>query len=360
MSHEIRTPINGIKGMHYLALQQNNWQQARTYIEQADSAVSVLLRVVNDVLDFSKIEAGKLELIQEPVDLKSLAQEVIGLMQFEVSSKPVSLQLEYDHDAALIISTDPIRLKQVLLNLLNNAVKFTPQGSVRLKIWQSSKMTYFSVNDTGIGISKKAQGQLFNPFSQVDNSTSRQYGGTGLGLSICKKLVELMGGAIDLKSCEGHGSTFTFSLPLHSPLPKAKHYLEQFDKVDISNISLANYRLLLVEDNLLNQHVAHSILETKQGIVDIANDGLEALKMLSEHKYDLVLMDVQMPKMDGLKATQVIRSELGYLDLPIIALSANAHEEDIKKALNAGMDNYLTKPIDADTLFKMLWFYLPH
>ena len=358
MSHEIRTPINGIKGMHYLALQQQDWSLAKTYIEQADGAVSVLLRVLNDVLDFSKMEAGKLELVQEPVELKSLAKEVMSLMQFEVSNKPLSLQVEVDHDAPLVVNTDPIRLKQVLLNLLNNAVKFTAKGSITLKVWQSAKMTYFSVNDTGIGISEEAQKQLFNPFSQADSSTSRQFGGTGLGLSICKKLVELMGGAIDLKSSEGHGSTFTFSLPLHSPLPKAQYYSGKLDKIDISNLSLAKYRLLLVEDNPLNQHVATAILETKQGVVDIANNGLEAIKMLSDKRYDLVLMDIQMPQMDGLKATKVIRNELGFLDLPIIGLSANAHEEDAKKAINVGMDNYITKPIDADALFKMIWFYL--
>jgi len=358
MSHEIRTPINGIKGMHYLALQQRDWPLAKSYIEQADGAVSVLLRVLNDVLDFSKMEAGKLELVQEPVELKSLAKEVMSLMQFEVSNKPLSLQVEVDHDAPLVVNTDPIRLKQVLLNLLNNAVKFTAKGSVTLMIWQSAKMTYFSVNDTGIGISEEAQKQLFNPFSQADSSTSRQFGGTGLGLSICKKLVELMGGAIDLKSSEGHGSTFTFSLPLHSPLPKAQYYSGKLDKIDISNLSLAKYRLLLVEDNPLNQHVATAILETKQGVVDIANNGLEAIKMLSDKRYDLVLMDIQMPQMDGLKATKVIRNELGFLDLPIIGLSANAHEEDAKKAINVGMDNYITKPIDADALFKMIWFYL--
>ena len=358
MSHEIRTPINGIKGMHYLALQQQDWQQAKGYIEQADGALSVLLRVLNDVLDFSKMEAGKLELMQEPVNLKQLAEDIVGLMQFEVESKSLSLKLEYDSDAHLILNTDPIRLKQILLNLLNNAVKFTAKGCITLKIWQSSKMTYFSVNDTGIGISSAAQKQLFKPFSQADSSTSRQYGGTGLGLSICKKLVELMGGAIDLKSSEGHGSTFTFSLPVHSSLPKAKYSADALSKIDVSNISLEKYQLLIVEDNPLNQHVVSAILETKHGIADIANDGLEAIAMLSEKNYDLVLMDIQMPNMDGLQATKVIRNELGFFDLPIIGLSANAHEQDAQKAIASGMDSYMTKPIEADELFKTLWYYL--
>ncbi|MBE0419188.1 CHASE domain-containing protein [Pseudoalteromonas nigrifaciens] len=358
MSHEVRTPINGIKGLHYLALQQNDWQQARTYIEQADGALGVLLRVLNDLLDFSKMEAGKLDLMQEPVDIGRLAEEIVNLIQFEVSVKSLEIKLDYDKNTNLMINTDAIRLKQVLLNLLNNAVKFTAQGSITLKIWQSKTMTYLSVSDTGIGISKEAQKKLFRPFAQADNSTSRQYGGTGLGLSICKKLVELMGGAIDLKSTAGQGSTFTFSLPLNSPLPKVEKSEQSFSDVDIENVSFANSAVLLVEDNPLNQHVATAILKTKGCVADIANDGFAAIEMLTEKSYDIVLMDIQMPKMDGLQATKVIRNELGLLDLPIIGLSANAHDDDVKKALACGMNSYITKPIDANILFKALWHYL--
>ncbi|MBE0358704.1 ATP-binding protein [Pseudoalteromonas aliena] len=358
MSHEVRTPINGIKGLHYLALQQNDWQQARNYIEQADGALGVLLRVLNDVLDFSKMEAGKLDLIQEPINVGSLVDEVINLMQFEADVKSLTLNLDYDRATDLIIHTDSIRLKQVLLNLLNNAVKFTAQGCITLKVWQSKKMTYFSVNDTGIGINEKAQKQLFKPFSQADSSTSRQYGGTGLGLSICKKLVELMGGAIDLASYEGKGSTFTFSLPIISALPKAEQVDQQYNDIDVESLSFTNCKLLLVEDNLLNQYVANAILKTKGCIADIACDGFEAIEKLTEKSYDIVLMDIQMPRMDGLQATKVIRNELGLVDLPIIGLSANAHDVDVKKALTSGMDNYMTKPIDANTLFKILGHYL--
>ncbi|WP_350634909.1 CHASE domain-containing protein [Pseudoalteromonas sp. GW168-MNA-CIBAN-0100] len=358
MSHEVRTPINGIKGLHYLALQQNDWQQARSYIEQADGALGVLLRVLNDVLDFSKMEAGKLDLMQEPINVASLADEMLNLLQFEADIKSIKLSLDFDKTSTLVINTDPIRLKQVLLNLLNNAVKFTGEGEITLKIWQSKKMTYFSINDTGIGISSEAQKQLFKPFAQADSSTSRQYGGTGLGLSICRKLVELMGGAIDLVSYEGKGSTFTFSLPLISPLPKAEQIQQQYDEIDVSTLSFANYKLLLVEDNPLNQHVASAILKTKECIADIANDGFEAIEKLTENSYDIVLMDIQMPKMDGLQATKVIRCDLGLIDLPIIGLSANAHDDDVKKALASGMNSYITKPIDANTLFKTLWHYL--
>jgi signal transduction histidine kinase/ActR/RegA family two-component response regulator len=358
MSHEVRTPINGIKGLHYLALQQNDWQQARTYIEQADGALGVLLRVLNDVLDFSKMEAGKLDLIQEPINVASLADEMINLIQFEADIKLLDIRLDHDKTTNLVINADPIRLKQVLLNLLNNAVKFTSKGSVTLKIWQSQKMTYFSVNDTGIGIATNAQKQLFKPFSQADGSTSRRYGGTGLGLSICKRLVELMGGSIDLSSQEGQGSTFTFSLPLNSSLPKAEQAQQHYDEIDIESLSFTDHKLLLVEDNPLNQHVASAILKTKGCIADIANDGFEAIEMLTKQNYDIVLMDIQMPRMDGLKATKVIRNELGLIDLPIIGLSANAHDDDVNKAIASGMDNYITKPIDANTLFKTLWHHL--
>ncbi|KAA1160838.1 CHASE domain-containing protein [Pseudoalteromonas fuliginea] len=360
MSHEVRTPINGIKGLHYLALQQNDWPQARTYIEQADGALGVLLRVLNDVLDFSKMEAGKLDLVQEPINVGRLVDEVTNLMQFEVDVKSLELHLDYDKTTNLTIHTDPIRLKQILLNLLNNAVKFTAQGCITLKVWQSKKMTYFSVNDTGIGISEAAQKQLFKPFSQADSSTSRQYGGTGLGLSICKKLVELMGGAIDLASHEGKGSTFTFSVPLDSPLPKAEQVQQQYNEIDVESLSFTDYKLLLVEDNSLNQHVASAILKTKGCVADIASDGFEAIKMLTTNSYDIVLMDIQMPNMDGLQATKVIRNDLGLIDLPIIGLSANAHDDDVKKAVACGMDNYITKPIDANTLFKTLWHHLSH
>jgi signal transduction histidine kinase/ActR/RegA family two-component response regulator len=358
MSHEVRTPINGIKGLHYLALQQEDWQQAKAYIEQADGALSVLLRVLNDVLDFSKMEAGKLALIQEPINLSHLTQEIMNLVQFDIDIKSLNLCFDNDNPEETIIYTDSIRLKQVLLNLLNNAIKFTSEGTITLKVWQSKRMTYFSVTDTGIGIEDKAQALLFRPFSQEDSSTSRQYGGTGLGLSICKKLVELMGGGIDLVSHKGKGSTFTFSLPITSALPKAEQVETHFQNIDINHISLAAYKVLLVEDNPLNQHVASAILKTKSCTADIANDGLEAIEKLTTEHYDIVLMDIQMPNMDGLKATRVIRGELELTDLPIIGLSANAHDEDIEKALDSGMDSYITKPIDANILFRTLWYYL--
>ncbi|WP_404341532.1 ATP-binding protein [Pseudoalteromonas mariniglutinosa] len=358
MSHEVRTPINGIKGLHYLALQQQDWSQAKGYIEQADNALSVLQRVLNDVLDFSKIEAGKLELHQEPVDINNLVTEMRNLLQFELNIKSLEWVIDYDWAQHLIIDTDPIRLKQVLLNLLNNAVKFTPQGRITLKIWQHHDMTHFSVIDTGIGISEAVQPLLFEPFSQADSSTSRQFGGTGLGLSICKKLITMMGGDISFSSKRQEGSSFTFRLPIISPLEKAQPLDSKLEHIAVVSASFANVQLLLVEDNPLNQQVASAILQTKGCLPDIAKDGCEAIKMLSEKSYDLVLMDIQMPNMDGLQATKVIRDELMMTTLPIIGLSANAHDDDYKQALACGMNGYLTKPIDADMLFQTLYQHL--
>ncbi len=360
MSHEIRTPINGIKGLHYLAMQEHDWQQARSYIDQADGALNVLLRVINDVLDFSKIEAGRLELHQEPIDLNALVSELSNLLQFELKSRSLKLVIDHDVSAQLLIHTDPIRLKQILLNLLNNAVKFTHDGTITLRIWQQGTFTYFSIIDTGIGISQEAQQRLFKPFSQADSSTSRRFGGTGLGLSICQKLIVMMGGDISLSSVEGEGSTFTISVPFNSPLESLVQRDDEQVEIDITALSFADNSVLLVEDNPLNQHVASSILKTKGCQPDIAKDGHEAIKMISEKSYDLVLMDIQMPNMDGLQATKIIRNELLITDLPIIGLSANAHDDDLKKGLASGMDGYLTKPIDAEKLFKTLWHYLQY
>jgi CheY-like chemotaxis protein len=314
--------------------------------------------VLNDVLDFSKMEAGKLDLIQEPIAINQLTDEIINLVQFDAGVKSLALHLELEKHVELTINTDPIRLKQVLLNLLNNAIKFTSSGSITIKVWQQNQHTFFSVKDTGIGISQSAQLQLFQPFAQADSSTSRKFGGTGLGLSICKKLVELMGGNISLQSTQGQGATFTFSLPNDSPLPKADHFQPAYHSLDFGSLSLADVKVLLVEDNPLNQHVASAILKTKDCVTDIANDGFEAIEKVAQGKYDLVLMDIQMPNMDGLEATDVIRNELGMTELPIIGLSANAHDEDINKALGMGMNGYLTKPIEADKLFKTIWHHI--
>ncbi|MBS3799337.1 MULTISPECIES: ATP-binding protein [unclassified Pseudoalteromonas] len=352
MGHEIRTPINGIKGLHYLALQQDNWQKGKQYVAQADNALSVLLRVLNDLLDFSKMEAGKLDLHQEPIVIDELCTELKQLISVEASNKSLLVDYEIEPEVAPTFHTDMIRLKQVLLNLLNNAVKFTQHGAIRLKVAEGKNELCFSVSDTGIGIRKEIQKQLFKPFSQADGSTSRRFGGTGLGLSICQKLVDLMGGRIELESEEGLGSCFRVYLPKQSNLPKRQDRPKQ--RGELRNIDLTDVAILLVEDNPLNQQVAKAMLEGKGAKPDIANDGVEAVEMVGRKHYDLVLMDIQMPNMDGLAATQVIRNELLLSDLPIIGLSANAQERDLKLAQHYGMNDYVVKPIEANTLFSSI------
>ncbi|MEO2282161.1 ATP-binding protein [Pseudoalteromonas pernae] len=359
MSHEIRTPINGIKGLHYLALQQNDWQTAKQYIGQADNALSVLLRVLNDLLDFSKMEAGKLELHQEPIVIEELCAEIKQLISVEASNKSLLVNYEIAPDVTPIFNTDIIRLKQVLLNLLNNAVKFTQHGAIRLKIADAGDALCFSVTDTGIGIRKDIQKQLFKPFSQADGSTSRRFGGTGLGLSICQKLVTLMGGRIELESEEGLGSCFRVFLPKHSTLPMRSDIMPKESQAP-TDLDLSDVAILLVEDNALNQQVAKAMLVGKGAAPDIANDGIEAIEMVSQKQYDIVLMDIQMPNMDGLEATKVIRNELLLTDLPIIGLSANAQERDLKLAEHYGMNDYVVKPIEANLLFASIARQLPN
>ena len=214
MSHEVRTPINGIKGLHYLALQQNDWQQARSYIEQADGALGVLLRVLNDVLDFSKMEAGKLDLMQEPINVASLADEMLNLLQFEADIKSIKLSLDFDKTSNLVINTDPIRLKQVLLNLLTNAIKFTPEdGTVKAELIEKQSGIIVKVSDSGIGISQDNIERLAKPFEQVVDGATKHKEGTGLGLALSKSLVELHGGNFKIESVLGEGTTVIFSLP---------------------------------------------------------------------------------------------------------------------------------------------------
>ncbi|WP_105265657.1 ATP-binding protein [Pseudoalteromonas sp. T1lg76] len=352
MGHEIRTPINGIKGLHYLAMQQEDWHKGKQYVAQADNALSVLLRVLNDLLDFSKMEAGKLDLHQEPIVIDELCAELQQLVEVESSHKSLLVDYEVDADVAPVFYADMIRLKQVLLNLLNNAVKFTQQGAIRLKVADAQDELCFSVSDTGIGMRKEIQKQLFKPFSQADGSTSRRFGGTGLGLSICQKLVSLMGGRIELESEEGQGSCFRVYLPKQSSLPMRQDMPPQ--RGEEIQIDLTDVVILLVEDNPLNQQVAKAMLEGKGAQPDIANDGVEAVAMVGRKHYDLVLMDIQMPNMDGLTATREIRNELLLSDLPIIGLSANAQERDVKLAQQCGMDDYVVKPIEANTLFSSI------
>lgn len=358
MSHEIRTPINGIKGLHYLVLQQNDLHKIKEYIHQAENAVDVLLKVLNDLLDFSKIEAGKLQLEYSEVYFTALFSQLETLVKTDLTNKGIGLVIQYPKITPLSMFADKIRLKQVLLNLLNNAIKFTNfGGKVELTMTVlNNKFVRFSVKDNGIGVSAEAQKTLFDAFTQADNSTSRQYGGTGLGLGICKHLVELMGGEIGFVSEVNVGSEFYFTLPLgqfnsdEAPR-KAAHF-------NIDDVSLSQFKILVAEDNPLNQQVISAILTGKGCTPDIAENGQVALNKLEQNEYDLVLMDIQMPLLDGLATTKQIRLNPKFKNLPIIGLSANAMDSDIANARAAGMNDYVVKPLDPNKLFKAILKYV--
>ncbi len=355
MSHEIRTPLNGISGLLHLVLQTQLESVQKNYIEKALKASEDLMQIINDILDFSKIESKKLTLENISFTLDEVVDNVKVLTIHKAEEKGLQLVLENADVLSVRLVGDPLRLKQILLNLVNNAIKFTKKGSVSItteKIEEADgRISFrFAVKDTGIGLSEEQQKRLFSAFTQADNSVTRKYGGTGLGLTISKQLVELMGGQIWIESELGHGSTFLFTADF---AVDTSEYIEQ--KIEYSYKSITNERhILLAEDNLVNQLVATELLKQKGYFVDVANNGQEAISMLEQKDYDLVLMDIQMPVMDGLEATKKIRENEKHKHLPIIALSANAMSADREKSLKHGMDEHITKPIAPNILYEML------
>lgn len=348
MSHEIRTPLNGIIGLTRLVLDQPLTGEVRRQLDLIDRSAQSLLALVNDILDVSKIEAGQMEIERVPFDLHELVQDLATLYRLRATEKSLLFRIRMDPSVPQHVLADPTRLRQVLVNLLGNALKFTSSGWIGLEVRaareEAAWVLDFTVTDTGVGIPTEVQPQLFTPFMQADSSTSRQFGGTGLGLSIVRQLVDLMGGVVSVTSQQGRGSRFTVSLPVLAAQPPA----EASVWVDLSPPTPGT-RILLAEDNTTNQVVAFGMLR-KLGYEDvsIANDGAEAFAMAQREHFDLVLMDCQMPEMDGYEATRRLRGA-GFT-APIVAMTANAIKGDRERCIEAGMNDYLTKPIDLKVL----------
>ena len=358
MSHEIRTPINGISGyVHLLSVTALDTVQRR-YVRIVESSLETLLHIVNDVLDYSKIEEGKIEIEYIKSNPKVQLLSVFELFSPQADIKKIDYQLMMDDRIKDCLVLDMLRIKQVLSNLISNALKFTPQeGSVYVKIeivqeTQNNQMLKFSVADTGIGIPKGKQSKIFEKFTQADASTTRKFGGTGLGLSIAYAMVELMGGEITIDSEEGKGATFSFVI-------SSEKCNEEVDDTKITQeveVQPLDMHVLVVDDYQINRMLIGELLSHRYGITaDFANNGEEGVDMVASNSYDLVFMDINMPVMDGIQATRIIRGT--HHDLPIVALTANVMEGDIEKFTAAGMNDYLAKPLALDELHRVLMRY---
>lgn len=359
MSHEIRSPMNAIIGFTRLFNENksNLTTEQRQWLHAIRTSGENLLVIINDILDFSKLNSGKEEFEQNNIVLQEFLFDTINSLSFTATDKNIKLELEVQPELPSIIIGDQVRLNQILLNLLSNAIKFTSAGSVKLKVelienQQEILSIKFSVTDTGIGISEDKLSKIFESFTQASKSITTQYGGTGLGLTISKKLVELQGGSIDVESEIGKGSTFSFVLPFINPnTNESVSTITLVNKDEFKN--LTGLSVLLFEDNEINQKLAKIILQKNGMKVDIAQNGQLGLELFAKRTHDVILMDLQMPVMDGYETTAYIRNVLNN-DVPIIAMTAHASKSEVDKCKAAGMNDYISKPFDTNNLLNKI------
>ncbi len=357
MSHEIRTPMSAIVGMLTLLGKTSLTPKQADYVAKSENAAQSLLGLLNDILDISKAEAGKMVLDPQAVSLYQMVEDVQVIVSAYIGTRPVTLTLNLDKDLPDQVLCDELRLKQVLINLCCNAVKFTPLGQVdfsikRISIIADCVTLKFSVQDNGIGIAPENQPRIFSGFTQAEASTTRRFGGTGLGLAISQHLIAVMGGKLELQSTLGRGSLFYFSLTL--PIVAKDMLTTKSPAADTGASALSGMRILVVEDNFVNQQIASELLLGEGAVVQLANDGQEAIDLIDAAPFDVVLMDMQMPVMDGLTATRTLRQQHSASELPIVAMTANAMDSDRLACLDAGMNDYVVKPFNVIQLTKVL------